>query len=378
MKKRRRFHYPYLTSIGLVLFLIIAPFIFYYYQQRISIFSVYSHLDQNPKPQKRILPQKNEQEFIRILSINGGGIRGIIPAHVLKYLEEKSRKPITELFDVIMGTSTGAIASVILTIPGVDQKPLYTARDLIDLYGKDGKKIFYNPWYHRILTLDGLLGPKYKTTSRYEVLNKYLQNTYFDQLLNNVVIPAYQIDVEKPILFFNWDKEETQNTNFIVTNLLMGAISPPGLFPSVVFGSNGKRYDLADGAIYVNNPDLAATLTAMYLYPNKKYILVSLGTGTVDEALPMRNSVAWGMFQWSRNILSLLMSSSMKFNDLILNELFPFHLDMYHFNPKMGIFNFSLDNVSNWNISKLNKDGERVVRKNQAKLDELTLRLLHP
>jgi patatin-like phospholipase/acyl hydrolase len=378
MKKRRRFHYPYLTSIGFVLFLIIAPFVFYYYQQRLAIFSVYSHLHQNPKLQQRSLPQKNEQEYIRILSISGGGIRGIVPAHVLKYFEEKSRKPISELFDVIMGTSTGAIASVILTVPNAHQKPRYTAGDLIDFYSKDGKKIFYNPWYHRILTLDGLLGPKYKTTSRYEVLNKYLQDTHFDDLLSNVVIPAYAIDIEKPILFFNWNKAKTENTNYVVTNLLMGAISPPGLFPSVVFGSKGKRYDLADGAIYVNNPDLAATLTAMYLYPNKKYILVSLGTGTVDEALSTRNTVAWGMFQWSRNILSLLMTSSMKFNDLILSELFPFHLDMYHFNPKMGLFNFSLDNVSDWNIAKLNKEGKRVIRKNQVELDELTLRLLHP
>ena len=125
---------------------------------------------------------------------------------------------------------------MVLTIPGGDQKPLYSAHDLINFYNRDGKKIFYNPWYHRILTLDGLLGPKYKTTSRYEVFNKYFQDTYFDELLNNVVIPAYEIDVEKPILFFNWNKPKTENTNFVVTNLLMGAISPPGLFPSVVFG----------------------------------------------------------------------------------------------------------------------------------------------
>lgn len=378
MIRKTFFKYPYLSSIIIVLFLIVFPFVFYYYEQKIDILSVYSKLNQNPKSQDRILPLKNEQEYIRILSICGGGIRGIIPTHVLQYLEKTSKKPIAELFDIIVGTSTGAIASVVLTVPGIDNKPLYSTQDLLNFYNQDGQKIFYNPWYHRLLTLDGLIGPKYKTSSRYAVLKKYIGETYNDQLLNNVVIPTYAIEEEKPILFFNWQSTKAEDANYAVVDLLMSAISPPGLFPSVVFGMKGKRFVLVDGAVYANNPELAASLIAMSLYPNKKYILVSLGTGSTDTILPSLNTVDWGMFQWSKNIISLLLNSTMKFNEFILQKLFPFPLAIYHFDTKLGGFDVSLDDVSPRNIQKLNKKGSRLVSKSQDELNELIPRLLHP
>lgn len=378
MIRKTFFRYPYLTSIFFVLLFIIGPFIFYYYEQKIEIFSVYSKLAQVPKPQDRVLPQKNEQEYIRILSICGGGIRGIIPAHVLKYLEQTSKKPIAELFDVIVGTSTGAVASVVLTLPGIDNRPRYSTQDLIDFYNKEGKKIFYNPWYHRLLTLDGLIGPKYMTSSRYEVLKKYIGSAYNDQLLNNIVIPTYAIEEEKPVLFFNWQSTKAEDANYAVVDLLMSAISPPGLFPSVVFGDKGKRFVLVDGAVYANNPELAASLIAMSLYPNKKYILVSLGTGSTDAILPSLNTVDWGLFQWSKNIISLLVNSNMKFNEFILQKLFPFPLAIYHFDTKLGGYDVSLDNVSQKNIRKLNKKGKSLVSKSKEELDALVPRLLHP
>ncbi len=180
--------YPYLTSLILSFVIVIGSFFLYHYQQKGSILSLYSQLNPVPKPVTRKLPSKSNQEYIRILSIEGGGIYGILPAHILEYIENKTGKHISELFDLMVGTSTGALETVLLTVPGKKGKPRYTAKDVLNIYNNESKFIFYSPWYHRILTLNGLLGPKYTTASRYQVFKKFLGDIYFDDLVNNVVI----------------------------------------------------------------------------------------------------------------------------------------------------------------------------------------------
>lgn len=373
-----KFKYPYLTSIFFVLVLLVSPFVFYFYGQRWTVYSVYSHLTQAPSQIQRTLPLKDNQEYIRILAIEGGGIRGIIPVHALNYLEERCRKPISELFDVIVGTSTGAIASVLLTVPDAEGEPKYSGKDVLDLYNNSASRIFFSPWYHDILSLNGFLCPKYTTQSRYDIFNESLGEVLFDKLLTNVVIPAFDLENNKPILFYNWRKTKGIDTNFPVINLLMGAISPPALFPSVYFGSGRNIYNLADGAIFANNPSLAAALTAMDSYPNKKYILVFLGTGSEKVVLPIKGTESWGVFQWSSKVLGLLLGSANKFNSLLLDQLFPLPIDIFHFNCKKGGYSISLDDYSSQNIEALNQAGQKMVLENQEKLDELAQRLLHP
>ena len=371
--------YPYLTSILTIFLVIIGLFVFYHSKQRKDILSVYSHLDQNPKPITRELPSKDDQEYIRILAIEGGGVYGLLPAHVLKYIEDRAKKPIAELFDVVMGTSTGALLSVLFNVPGEEGQVKYSASEILDIYNEDGKWIFYSPWYHRILTLNGLLGPKYMTAERYRIFEKYLGNLYFDQLLNNVIIPAYGVDQQSPLLFINWKEQGMDDVNFAVSDLLMGAVSPPGFFPSVVFGSRQNKYVLADGALFANNPSLAAVLIAMKNYPNKKYILVSLGTGELKSDKKKPDEVIdWGDIQWGAEIIPVLLDSSMKFDNVLLEKAFPFPVEVFRFNKKISGLKKVIDDITPENLKRLNFEGESIVKKNKKRLNALIPKLKRP
>lgn len=373
--------YPYLTALLFLFLCLFGPFFVYYYEEVGEFLSVYSHLEHFSKPSSRPLPPKENQEYIRVLAIEGGGIYGILPAHVICYLEEKTGKPATELFDVMMGTSTGAILNVMLNIPNHEGAPKYTAKEALDLYNKEAVDIFYSPWYHRILTLNGLIGAKYKTKERYDLFRKYIGGLYFDSLINNVIVPAYDMKNKNPLLFRNWIAKDQESENFSVVDLLMGAVSFPGFFPSVVLGSGSKEVILTDGALFVNNPSLAALLLAMKMYPNKKYILVSLGTGTPRETKQDAISsqiVNWGDLQWSTSLIQDVLNADKKFNNLLIKTAVPFPVEHYLFTIERSSKNGGVDNVTSWNISRLNKEGERMVSSHLEELDDLIPKLLNP
>ena len=83
-------------------------------------------------------------KLIKVLSIDGGGIRGVIPAMVLAAVEKAAGKPTCRLFDLISGTSTGGILALGLTRPSPanPKEPQYRAEDLIKIYADDGEPSF--------------------------------------------------------------------------------------------------------------------------------------------------------------------------------------------------------------------------------------------
>lgn len=85
-----------------------------------------------------------------ILSISGGGIRGIIPAVVLAELENITQKPIAKSFDLIAGTSTGGIIASMLAVPGKNQQPKYSAQKVVELYKDFGKTVFNQSFLRKL------------------------------------------------------------------------------------------------------------------------------------------------------------------------------------------------------------------------------------
>jgi patatin-like phospholipase/acyl hydrolase len=93
-------------------------------------------------------PPPSYGSTITVLSIDGGGVRGIIPGTILAFLEEKLQEldgpdaRISDYFDVIAGTSTGGLVTAMLTAPDADGRPLFAAKDINDFYLKHCPSIF--------------------------------------------------------------------------------------------------------------------------------------------------------------------------------------------------------------------------------------------
>jgi uncharacterized protein len=111
---------------------------------------------------------------VKLLSIDGGGIRGIIPALVLQAIEERTGRRTAQLFDLIAGSSTGGILAAGLTLRGDDDRPRYSARDLIGLYEAEGPHIFDRSLLKRITSVDGLIDERYDSKGLDAALDAYL------------------------------------------------------------------------------------------------------------------------------------------------------------------------------------------------------------
>ncbi len=109
-------------------------------------------------------------QVFKVLSIDGGGIRGIIPAMILAEIEDRTGKSVAEMFDLIAGTSTGGILALGLAMPGDGGKPRYKAEDLIEFYEKEGLRIFSRPARHRIDSLEGIAEERYPSEGIEQVL----------------------------------------------------------------------------------------------------------------------------------------------------------------------------------------------------------------
>src|SRR5436189_3870439 len=138
---------------------------------------------------------------MNVLSVDGGGIRGVIPAMVLADLEARTGKPTAELFDQIAGTSTGGIIALALTVPGRDGKPRWTANDLVGLYLTEGPRIFHHSIGRMLETGLGLLDEKYDAKPLDESLATYLGDAMISEAITDVLVTSYDLEHRKPFFF---------------------------------------------------------------------------------------------------------------------------------------------------------------------------------
>src|SRR3954469_16427229 len=143
------------------------------------------------------------RSIIRVLALDGDGIRGIIPARVLQEIEARIRKPIAQLFDVIAGTSTGGILALGLTqLKGKgESSPAFSAEELLGLYTEHGHEIFDRASWHMIGAAGGLLHERYSAGPLERLVKERFGDAMLPEALTEGVIPTYDLTLRGPFFF---------------------------------------------------------------------------------------------------------------------------------------------------------------------------------
>jgi uncharacterized protein len=240
---------------------------------------------------------------IRILSIDGGGVDGIVALEMLKFFEEQSGKPISDLFDFVTGTSTGSIIAVGLLLRDSSGHPKYSADALIAAYTELAQQVMNAPLYHRVFTLNGILGPHFPNRTRFVAAHDMFGDAKFGELRRPAMIPVLSRKDFGLETFCNWNRLDA---NAFVGPLVAAATSAPTYFPAVLLKGDDTRAGLyADAGLIIIDPAHLAFLRALQLYPRGDFAVVSLGTKHIHD-LSRRGEVSGGALDWLGAIKSIV------------------------------------------------------------------------
>mgnify|MGYP000901326669 CR=1 FL=1 len=321
----------------------------------------------------------------RILSIDGGGIRGIIPAMILAKIEEMTSKPVHKLFDLIAGTSTGSIIALALNMPSSENKDLaaYTAGQLVNLYTEKGSKIFSTNIFHKIATLDGITDERYKSSGIESVLKEAFGETMLSEALTPVLIPAYEIGLRTPFFFKSRHAKnpDKKNYDFKMWQVARASSAAPTYFEPFKIdleGAEADYYAFIDGGVYANNPAMCAFAEAKVMFGNDDDILmVSLGTGELSRGIPYEEARDWGLINWAKPMLGIVFDGVSNTVDYQLRQLLSDNR-YYRIQSSLAELGRGMDDASDENIHQLKLLGHKTIEEwlRNGKLDKLCSQLV--
>ncbi|KQK16211.1 hypothetical protein BRADI_1g27430v3 [Brachypodium distachyon] len=246
-------------------------------------------------------PPPSQGRLITVLSIDGCGIRGLIPSTIIDYGPEAR---IADYFDVISGTSTGALVTSMLAAPGPNKRPLFAASKLKDFYLENGPKIFprkklgfLNPAANMF---GAVMGPKYDGKFLHDKIKELTHKAKIKDMITNIIVPTFDVNTLQPIIFSTYEAKEDSLKNAHLSDICISTSAAPTYFPAHLFktyDSDPKakvkewEYHLVDGGVAANNP----TMVAMTMITKEDD---DHQGGSAKRKYPAPKCAKWGVLRW--------------------------------------------------------------------------------
>ncbi len=276
-----------------------------------------------------------------ILSVDGGGMRGTISIAMLADLEQRTGVPVYDIFDMVAGTSTGAIMSAGIALR------LTAEQMLNEIYLDKLPKAFQSGFGSTLRFIFSGLRYRYRWQPFVDVLSAYDDN--------------YRIrDLQDTIVLFTVKDVRTSNTYYVVNKgpgagpfadwTLSGAVAASGSSPTYFPAVLGNFVD--GGVGQEGNPCLAAATEAMCYIKEEggftpgNVTLVALGTGYVTNSYPEGAAGGFNIFKWVPYMIIEGIDDAALQQSLTTRAIFEGRLDLRRYNPlltRQGLADIDID-----------------------------------
>lgn len=312
------------------------------------------------------------KKTFKILSIDGGGIRGLIPATILRHIESETGKPISQMFDFIAGTSIGGILALGLTAPAVDNgagnKRPYTAKELQDLFEQNGADIF-DPRF----SAKGLLRSQYSAAGLEALMLEKFKDIKLSQATTMVMVPALDYVSGRTHFFKSEQAKNHEQPDLEMRQVARATSAAPTYFPPASItgiapdGGNVTGHYF-DGGLFANNPTLCALTEAFTQHADTKqynFLIVSLGTGDTHRPLLPTQAENAGAIGLIKPILDMLMYGTNQKDDDVVQEVI--HKlggknQYYRINPSLNEAYAAMDRTDQDGLLALKAAAERKIQ----------------
>ncbi len=305
----------------------------------------------------------------QFVSFDGGGIRGLYSLKIVEEIESKLSAPITDYCKCFAGTSTGGL----IALGYASGK---STADLKDLYAHHGDQIFYRSCGHTIKSLAGLIDEKYETepleNKIFELFGK--DTTLKDLKIADVIIPSTNITSATSKFFNSYKAKLNDQDNYPLWQVARSTSAAPTYFEPL----NLDNHAMVDGGLIANNPTLLAGVALEGVFGpgcNKKFHVVSIGTGKYDRGITYDKAKSMGLAEWAYPISFTIMDSSSNMFD---------QLSMVHYGEDKYIRlngqldqDIALDGISPEQIKSIEDAASKYIKDHPQEIDKAVKLLQH-
>ena len=281
-------------------------------------------------------PNEVKKEYKLVLSLDGGGVRGLATVIFLKELEKASGKKIVDLFDFFIGTSVGGLNAMHLAVNEIEVSELERFWSQDNLAMSMQSSFWTKNFFLKTK-------PIYNNKSKTELLEKYFGNKLISESKKPIAVLAYDVENRKPRVLTSYTDQAIKATSAI------NATSAAPLYYPTVKIEDGSW--LIDGSVVSNNPCLIGYNEARKYFKTDNIKVFSVGTGRHLNNLDGEDSSKWGPFGWLTNdILGILLES---------------HADHEILNDLIGKNYLRINSIAeniNWNLDDYTEDNLRNIR----------------
>lgn len=259
-------------------------------------------------------------KVFKILSIDGGGIKGLYSSKIIEHFEEQFDCNISEYFDMICGTSTGGILALALSL---DIK----ASEISKLYSQKGSKIFPSQNKYLGMAKQLIFRGKYSDVE----LKKALEETFKEKRIRDsnclLCIPSYSMTDARPFIF-KYDHKEgglTRDNNALYVDVALATSAAPTYFPMAEI----EYYDnkqFVDGGIWANNPSLVGFIEALTYFVGEekefdevRILSISSLTNTSGKKTGINRFRSFR--HWRNDLFESMMTGQAKFNEYFMSKI---------------------------------------------------------
>jgi uncharacterized protein len=336
-----------------------------------------------------------------VLSIDGGGVRGLIPALIVEDLMRRVRiiagyarrhhrivnfsftspkmiedLEVDSLFDLFAGTSTGALMAI-----GFTAKRRYTAHEMVEIYRNHAETIFPLRQFKSLRAMRQAFAEKYDAGPFEKLLKAVFGDQKLSDCRSNLLVTSYDTDKRAPYFFKHYDETAARRAvelpeDYFLRDVARATTAAPTYFlPARVRSVSGVDRTLLDGGMVANNPALSAYVEARKIRRNaRKFVIVSLGTGRNGRRFSYERVSKWGYLDWVSPILGVPMLAFMTDgqSEAAAHSLknLP-RIEYYRFNADLTAVAEEMDDASPENMELVEKMARGIIRENSKELHRL-------
>jgi len=338
-----------------------------------------------------------------VLSLDGGGVRGLIAAVFLQRLEEALGRPLGDCFDLVAGTSSGAVLAAGLSI-GPDGRQVVATADLPEFFTRETPSLFRRSSVPIVNTARWLLGPLYRIEDLQAAIAQQVGTIRLSDLRSQTLLTAYDMRMARPVLFQSWlaggansagaaaraqgrgvmafcpTQHPSDQQDFTLTEAVAASSAVPTFFAPVrIPRGERENFVLIDGFVYALNPVLPAYFAARQLFGGQYNIrILSIGTGKAEKTFTWQDLRGRGALRWLRPILDAFPDAASDASEMYMDWMTEI-ADIEHTRVTV-VFDdetdqprpsLKFDNARPENLEQLRRAGDRLFERNAERLDKL-------